>query len=259
LATGQDPNGNAVTDVSGTTITNDTPTVILLIEKPSIALVKTALFDDKNGDGYAQVGETIRYAFTVINMGNVALENVILTDPLLGINSMSVPIRLLLGETNSTAFFGSYTITQQDLIRGFISNQATVYGTSPIGSIVQDLSDDSSPLENDPTVTNFEGCTLTVFNAVSPNGDGLNDFFFIRGIECYPKNTVEIYNRWGVKVYDIQGYDNDSRSFKGFSEGRLTIKESNGLPSGSYFYIIKYVDLNGNGIDKTGYLQVSRD
>jgi gliding motility-associated-like protein len=150
-------------------------------------------------------------------------------------------------------------LTQQDLIRGFVTDQSIAYGTSPLGTIVQDLSHENNPLENDSTVLNISACTLNIFNAVSPNGDGLNDFFLIRGIECYPNNTVEIYNRWGVKVYDIQGYDNDLRSFKGFSEGRVSIKESNGLPSGTYFYIIKYVDLNGNGIDKTGYLQISRD
>ncbi|RTY88865.1 gliding motility-associated C-terminal domain-containing protein [Flavobacterium sp. RSP15] len=259
LATGQDPRGNAVRDVSGTTMTNDTPTVILLKENPSITLTQRGVFEDRNGDGFAQVGETIRYSYTVMNMGNVTLNSVTLSDIMLGITIVGGPIRLSVGETNSTAFVGIYTLTQQDLIRGFVTDQTIAYGTSPLGTIVQDLSHESNPFEDDAIVLGVKGCILIVFNAVSPNGDGLNDFFLIKGIDCFPNNTVEIYNRWGIKVYDIQGYDNDSKSFKGFSEGRVSIKESNGLPSGTYFYIIKYVDLNGIGIDKTGYLQLSRN
>ncbi|RTZ03543.1 hypothetical protein EKM02_01540 [Flavobacterium sp. RSP49] len=259
LATGQDPRGNAVRDVSGTTMTNDTPTVILLKENPSITLTQRGVFEDRNGDGFAQIGETIRYSYTVMNMGNVTLNSVTLSDIMLGITIVGGPIRLSVGETNSTAFVGIYTLTQQDLIRGFVTDQTIAYGTSPLGTIVQDLSHESNPLEDDAIVLGVKACILIVFNAVSPNGDGLNDFFLIKGIDCFPNNTVEIYNRWGIKVYDIQGYDNDSKSFKGFSEGRVSIKESNGLPSGTYFYIIKYVDLNGIGIDKTGYLQLSRN
>ena len=69
------------------------------------------------------------------------------------------------------------------------------------------------------------------------------DYFEIENItilECYPENTVEIYNRWGVKVYDTENYNNDTRAFRGVSEGRDTVKESAELPTGTYFYILKY-------------------
>jgi hypothetical protein len=45
---------------------------------------------------------------------------------------------------------------------GFLTNQATIYGTSPTGVIVTDLSDDDSELEDDPTVIVIEGCTMKV-------------------------------------------------------------------------------------------------
>jgi hypothetical protein len=47
----------------------------------------------------------------------------------------------------------------------------------------------------------------TVHNAFSPNGDGVNEMFTIDNIDdtiCYPENTVEIYNRWGVLVLKLQ-------------------------------------------------------
>jgi hypothetical protein len=39
----------------------------------------------------------------------------------------------------------------------------------------------------------------------------------------------------------------------------VTVSKSEGLPSGTYFYIIKYEDFSGNGIDKSGYLNISRE
>ena len=104
-------------------------------------------------------------------------------------------------------------------------------------------------------------CYIKVWNALSPNGDGSNDFFFLEGIDCYPNNTVEVYNRLGIKVYEAQGYDNISNVFSGYSDGRSTISRNNLLPTGTYFYILKYeYSFNGfNGIqnmEKSGYLYI---
>jgi gliding motility-associated-like protein len=113
----------------------------------------------------------------------------------------------------------------------------------------------------------YEACTvencvsIIVHNAMTPNGDALNEIFFIENInitECYPENTVEIYNRWGVKVYDAENYDNTTRVFTGISEGRSTVKQSAELPTGTYFYILKYKTLEGNYVTKNGYLYLSR-
>ena len=112
-----------------------------------------------------------------------------------------------------------------------------------------------------PTCT-VESCvTLNIYNAVTPNGDGMNDNFVIENItnlDCYPENTVEIYNRWGVKVFDTVNYDNTSRVFNGVSEGRTTVKQSAELPTGTYFYILKYKNIEGNYTTKNGYLYLSR-
>ena len=98
-------------------------------------------------------------------------------------------------------------------------------------------------------------CDIVVFNAVSPNGDGLNEVFTIGGILCFPNNTVEIYNRWGVNVYKAQGYNNSSVSFDGQSQNKLTVGNDK-LPGDTYFYILKYNDSDNNSFEKTGYLYV---
>ncbi|MNS15863.1 Glycerophosphoryl diester phosphodiesterase family protein [compost metagenome] len=99
-------------------------------------------------------------------------------------------------------------------------------------------------------------CVEEVYNAVSANGDGLNDSFFIKGIDCYPNNVVRIYNRYGVVVYEKNGYDNVTNPFQGFSDGRATVAKGNKLPTGTYFYTLEY-DSNGKKVEKTGYLYVN--
>ena len=146
----------------------------------------------------------------------------------------------------------------QDITNGSVTNQATVYGTSPTGIIVQDLSDSSSNTGDGGTVLGIEGCKVEVFNAVTPNSDGNNDYLYIRGLDCYTDNSIEIYNRWGVKVFETQGYDNNTKAFRGYSDGRVTIKQSEALPSGTYYYVLKYKELNGNISSKTGYLYLTQ-
>lgn len=110
---------------------------------------------------------------------------------------------------------------------------------------------------NDDCVV-LPACDIVIYNAVSPNNDGSNDMFIIDGIECYPNNTVEIYNRWGILVYETKGYDNLIRSFKGYSEGRTTLNKNELLPDGTYFYILNYKDEEGKTHDKSGYLYLNK-
>lgn len=70
----------------------------------------------------------------------------------------------------------------------------------------------------------------------SPNGNSINDYFVIDGIEKYPNNTVEIYNRWGTKVYSASSYDNRSVAWNGRVSGGFRGEEK--LPEGTYFYVI---------------------
>jgi gliding motility-associated-like protein len=99
---------------------------------------------------------------------------------------------------------------------------------------------------------------LEVYSSLTPNGDGNNDVFIIRNIENYPENNVSIFNRWGIVVYDVDGYGQDNKYFKGISEGRITINSQDELPIGTYFYIIKYKNNNGEQKQRSGYLYINR-
>ncbi len=116
-----------------------------------------------------------------------------------------------------------------------------------------------NPLQNNKDLNHTESDDeLEVFNLVTPNGDGDNDVFVIRNIELYPDNSVEIYNRWGVKVFGVRGYGQDQNYFRGVSEGRATINQDAELPVGTYWYIIKYKNAQGNWKQRVGYLYLNK-
>ncbi|RWY49968.1 T9SS type B sorting domain-containing protein, partial [Mucilaginibacter gilvus] len=90
---------------------------------------------------------------------------------------------------------------------------------------------------------------LVVKQAVSPNGDGINDRFTIQGINAFPENTVRIMNRNGDVVYEAKGYDNENKAFDGHNS-RGTLQQA-----GTYFYSVEYK----KGTEtkrKTGYIVV---
>jgi gliding motility-associated-like protein len=75
-------------------------------------------------------------------------------------------------------------------------------------------------------------------DAFSPNGDGINDVFFIRGLNLYSKSSIEIYNRWGEKIYSANPYLNN---WNGACSSGLRIGSSV-LPVGTYFYLLNLGD-----------------
>jgi gliding motility-associated-like protein len=83
----------------------------------------------------------------------------------------------------------------------------------------------------------------------SPNGDGKNDFFVIKGLQQYPNNKITIYNRWGNKVYEKEKYSNDWDGKPNVTTGT----GSNVLASGTYYVVFD----KGDG-DKpyAGYVQL---
>ena len=77
-----------------------------------------------------------------------------------------------------------------------------------------------------PFKVKFLDCRQQVFipNILTANGDKLNDVLFIHGID---KGIwqLEIYNRWGSRIYKNHNYKNDW--------------EPNGIPAGTYYYVLK--------------------
>ncbi|HUH45936.1 MAG TPA: gliding motility-associated C-terminal domain-containing protein, partial [Arenibacter sp.] len=98
---------------------------------------------------------------------------------------------------------------------------------------------------------------IEVNQLVTPNGDGKNDFLFIRGVKNAKNNTLQIFNRWGVSVYEGQGYNNQNNVFDGRSKGRSTVSRNEYLPAGVYYYIFRYENKQ-RPVTESGYIYVSK-
>jgi len=135
---------------------------------PRLQLYKYATFNDENGDGEAEYGETISYNFTVRNTGNVDLSNVVVTDPLITVNGWPIPL-LPVWWVDSTSFTGSYSLVFIDINAEYVQNSAIAQAQDLDGWDVFDISDswddtieteswtgviDSDPA-NDPTVITY--------------------------------------------------------------------------------------------------------
>lgn len=97
---------------------------------------------------------------------------------------------------------------------------------------------------------NGKGCNDTLIKSLdiknpifipeifTPNGDGMNDFFVIKGIESFPNNTLKIFNRWGNIVFEKDSYKNDWDG-KTLLNGKLGAER---LPASTYFVIFNFGD-----------------
>jgi gliding motility-associated-like protein len=84
--------------------------------------------------------------------------------------------------------------------------------------------------------------------ALTPNGDGINDTWVIYNIENHPGSTVRVFNSNGTQVFYSSNYQNNwAGSYQGSSEM---------VPVGSYLY---QIDLGGDGtIDSQGWLYITK-
>lgn len=121
-----------------------------------------------------------------------------------------------------------------------------------------DSNENGIPNYLDPDLGETTVEEIEVINVITPNGDGIHDELTINGIENYPNNTVRIYNRWGVMVYQTKAYNTSGNIFDGTSQGRVTVDSDSKLPVGTYFYVIDYEDQGGNMKQLSGYIYINR-
>lgn len=149
----------------------------------------------------------------------------------------------LAGNTLPSTDSGTWTI---------LTGSATITDINDPNSAVTDLQNGTTELLW--TVSNM-GCPqqmdtlmitageLFIPQAITPNSDGQNDLFVVDGLDQL-ENTVEIFNRWGQKVFDSVNYQNDWDG---------TDASGNALSNDTYFYIIKVLEETYKG-----YLVIKR-
>ena len=148
---------------------------------------------------------------------------------------------------------GTYTLNYELCIENL-----TICDATTVEVIVPDNPTPPAPPKPQEDETATPTNVLIPYNAISLNDDNKNDYFHIEGIEKYPDNIVRIYNKEGLKVFEVTGYDNKNQSFKGFTQGEVAVKKSLELPVGTYFYFIEYTDENHQLQRKKGWLYLKK-
>lgn len=114
------------------------------------------------------------------------------------------------------------------------------YGTDSFTYQVQDNNGNWSGFA---TVSITVNATLFIPNVITPNGDGVNDYFEIGGSKNYDKIELTIQNRWGNEVFKSNNYRNN---WDGYS-----------LNAGTYFYQL-VLEKNGNRDSRKGWVLIKK-
>ena len=153
-------------------------------------------------------------------------------------------------EVNSAGVYSNFNVSDSEVL-----------GIIPL-ELVSDIQQENCTRDSDgdgiiDAFDEDDTSNCVIPNAFTPNNDNVNDTFEICAVKNAPDFEIEIYNRWGNKVYE---YQNQGRQnpiwWDGFSTGRLTFNSSKPVPVGTYFYIIKFND--GTRSPVNGWVYLSR-
>ncbi|MEZ0608644.1 gliding motility-associated C-terminal domain-containing protein [Fibrella sp. WM1] len=122
--------------------------------------------------------------------------------------------------------------------------------TVPVSVSVNTPDKKDSTLVVDPNTP--ESSVVFIPEGFSPNDDGVNDRFVIRGVPASVTVNLEIFNRWGHRVYANTNYQNDWDGTA--NQGIRTSTTETGLPDGTYFYVARLSD----GREYVRFLTISR-
>ena len=144
----------------------------------------------------------------------------------------------VLNGQSAAAFTISYHTNQADADSGSsaISATSTVSG----GTLYARIVDNATGCFNTSTF-NFivETCEVEVPEGFSPNGDMINDTFSIPGIDQFANFELKVFNRLGSVVYETKA--SNYVEFAGIPNSGLNSGDGL-LPTGTYFYVIKFND-----------------
>ena len=181
------------------------PTVLPLKQQAKVALFKKQIGStDSNGDGILDAGDVLQYQFTVQNLGNVTLTNLVVTDLLASatVTDTNPGLTLAPNGIDGTTFSAVYTVTAADEKAGVVKNQAKVTANK-INTATQTsaLSASGDATQSIPGTTNTaiqQGPRISVLllppGYADTNNDGIVDAGDTLTYPIYVKNTG------GVKV-----------------------------------------------------------
>ncbi len=203
------------------------PTNFTVISPPVVTSQNSSLTVDPLFDGISHISLTSPAASTLLPNKRDTLVFTVRVDP--------------------RGFYGPF----KNWVIGFanVLNNVTVLDSSNNG-FAWDPDHDGDPTNNDSvTVINLPVIDLFIPDAFSPNNDGKNDVFFIKGLNNRSVKLT-VFNRWGNKVYEKSEYDNTWNAYPNVANTLGSDK----VPPATYYYIIEFLD--GDKETFTGYVVV---
>ena len=255
--TGTLASGASVTDLSDNADpTLNNPTVTPIVAKPSIALIKHLFSIVDNGTlGVTDAGDVINYTFDVKNTGNVPLTNIFINDLLAGATVTGGPIaNLPAGNTNTTTFKASYTITAADIANGKVSNSAQAFGTYNTNT-VSDISDNAVFTADNPTITTLgAGIALvkTFTGFTKPDGSAMLSTDFVK-VDYLANYTFAVTNMGSGEIQNVKVTDPNANVI-----GGVLLSLPAGTTNSTFFtatHKVTPADLTAGGIYNTAHVQ----
>jgi uncharacterized repeat protein (TIGR01451 family)/gliding motility-associated-like protein len=195
-------------------------------------------------------GDDLSYTIIVENNGNTPATNVVVTDLLPeGIRYQSSEVNGGTAETSvngqdikwSIALLAPGAVFEIKLKVKVLAlpneQERTIVNVATVTSSETELSP-----ENNTSSAVIQVQPFFIPNVITPNGDGSNDRFEIKGLGRFVSNEIVIINRWGDSVYQRVNYQNDW--------------SANGLSNGTYFYVLVTIDEAGKRHEFKGWIQV---
>uniref|UniRef100_UPI0035943147 T9SS type B sorting domain-containing protein n=1 Tax=Aquiflexum sp. TaxID=1872584 RepID=UPI0035943147 len=225
-----------------------TVTFKLLVNDVDLSITKTS-----NGLEIFE-GDEFFYEIMVNNIGGTDARNVVIVDDLpnavsyLGSSfepsdpQMEVDVRVSgAAVTYIVPFFPTdASLMIRIKVRANEINSDRVVQVTNIATVSSD-EDDTNLADNQASDSNQIN-PFFIPNVITPDGDGLNDRFEIKGLDKFVENEIVIFNRNGDHVYEKKNYQNEWAA--------------DGLVSGTYFFVLKAVDRQGKPHEFKGWIQV---
>jgi gliding motility-associated-like protein/uncharacterized repeat protein (TIGR01451 family) len=198
-------------------------------------------------------GDIVEYIIPVENIGNLDASKIVVKDFLPeGLKFVSTSIdgvleiptlrgREIIWEFDSLPAGSSKEILLKTKILSLKNgNEKTIVNKVSVSSNEVELTDSDNTSSAEILVKE-----LFIPNVITPNGDGSNDQFVIKGLNKFLKSELVIFDRWGDHVFKQNDYQNDWAA--------------KGLSTGTFFYLLTGVDENGELHEFKGWIQVIMD
>jgi len=221
--------GGNVNDPQSIPGNGDSMIIYTIFATSDVGINKTILDKDS-----LYIGNHADFRIALYNLGPNVAENIIVRDTIQA--NLDVPQNIIVpvGTTNFNSVTRELTWTVPQLAAGLTENldfSCTILSGTTVGNSANVTSNtpDTGKINNHSNITAsiikhgvFDG---GIPNVITPNNDGKNDFFYIKGLDAYPNSELQIFNRWGNAIFSSSNYKNNWAG--------------EGLAEGTYYYVLK--------------------